>query len=447
MKPLALALTLFAASVFAQAMPRAQTLPIPTPTGAKDTAIWVHPTDRSRSLVFGTDQFGSAGLLAYGLDGRFHYGMPLGNTVAVDVRYGVPVGSAATDVVLTVTATGNFLLFSPDRDAGELSPLDVNALTGTATGTNANAAALYFSPRTGVLAVFVADTSGNLRHYRAASTAAGLLTLTLVRTIALGVPVQGIAADDRGERLFLTLANKGLYVLPAEASGSLTPALVESIDAGRLAGAEGVALYFTADGGGYVIASANLSSRFPVYALANGFPFVASFSVVANADAGIRGATNTRGIEVMPLSLGAPYDQGLFVAQDQLDTNYKLIPWERISSATAPTLAIDTRLDPRNWMTAAADAGKSDAGTKCTVPMVPDSGVGDGGKADAGPFDAGDCPGGSGGGGGSSGVGGGLPSATGGGNVEEPKGCGCNQAGLLVPLAALAWLLRRRRAQ
>ena len=188
-------------------------------------------------------------------------------------------------------------------------------------------------------------------------------------------------------------------------------------------------------------AEAALSSRFPVYALATGFPFVTSFTVVANPDAGIRGATNTRGIDVMPLSLGAPYDQGLFVAQDQLDTNYKLIAWEQVAGATAPRLSIDTRLDPRTWTT--ADAGDADAGAKCTVPRAVDSGVGDGGT---GPIDAGNCPSGTGGAGGSAGVGGGLPSATGGGNAEEPKGCGCNQAGLLVPLAALAWLLRRRRA-
>ena len=69
MKQLTFALVLVAGSVFAQASAKSETAPIPSgPTAANDTAIWVHPTDPSRSLVFGTDQV-SGGLYSYGLDG------------------------------------------------------------------------------------------------------------------------------------------------------------------------------------------------------------------------------------------------------------------------------------------------------------------------------------------------------------------------------------------
>lgn len=448
MKAVALSLSLLAGSAFAQAVATASTAPITTPTAANDTAIWIHPTNVGQSLVYGTDQFGT-GLSAYFLDGGLAELINIGPTRAVDVRYGVKIGARLTDVVLAVNTNGDFRLHAVDPDGGRLSAIDTAA---TNSGSNANAAALSFNPVDRTLMIFVSDFAGNLRHFRAVDDGLGRLAVTLQRTIALGNSVEGIAADDRAQRLFVTIANRGLFTLAVANGGSIVPSLVDSSDAGRLGGAKGVALYFTA-GGGYIIASASQTSRFPVYSLATGFPFVTSFTIVA--DGGMKGATNTQGIEVTPLSLGAPFTKGLFVAHDALNTNYKLVGWDDIAGVTTPVLTVDTRVDPRMPL---VDAGTPDAGTKCVVPMVTDGG--DGGELDGG--DAGDCVSGAGGGGGSgagggtSGSGGGTSSGSGGGITggsgggappEEPKGCGCGNAGLLVPLAALAWLIRRRRAQ
>ena len=446
MKRLALTISLFATAVFAQAAPTAETVPIATPTGAKDTAIWVHPTQPALSLVFGTDQFGASGLFAYGLNGAQRQQLLIGNTVGVDVRYGVPVDNFTTDVLLAAKSDGTFLLYSVDAVSGILAPIDVGP---AATGSTINAAALYFSPRTRVLMVLIADTTGKLRMYRATGNGAGKLTTQLVRTHTFDAPVQGLVADDRGERVFLTLENKGLFVLQAEVAGTPAPLVVDSIDAGRIAGASGVALYFTADAGGYVLVSSSANSRFPVYSLGAGFPFVTAFNVVAS-DAGISGAINTRGIEVTQRPLGASFPQGLFVAHDEGRTNYKLVRWEDIARVPTVPLAVDPRVDPRTWTSAidaGADAGRTDAGPPCVVP-TPDGG--DAGPSDGG--DAGACVGGTGGGsgGGSGGFGAGLgggvpPVGGGGGEGLDSNGCHCSQPGLLFPLAALVWLWRRRR--
>ncbi len=411
MKSLFLAVTLFAGAVFAQVTATAQTPPIPSGvTAANDTAIWVHPTDVARSLVFCTDGLGT-GLYAYGLDGMFRQNLPIGNTRAVDVGYNVPFGGKATDVVLTVAVNGAFRLWAPDHDAGALTTLNT---ADTLLGSNANAAALSVDPDAG-LTVFISDMIGTVSEFRVTDDGAGHLVPSLRRSLTLPAPVQGIAADDRGKRVFVTLLNQGLFFLSNEADGGTSLTTVEGADAGHLAGAQGVAVYATADGGGYVIASATQASTFAVYALSTGLPFVTSFTVVA--DAGIGGATSTQGIDVVPISLGAPFTTGLFIAHDAPVGNYKLINWSGIANASTPALAIDTSVDPR------VAAVGSDAGT----PM--DGGAGGGGGSSSSNF------------------GGKIRSGTGKLPPVEVTGCNCSSGGLLAPLAALAWLLRRRKAQ
>lgn len=446
------ALPLLVASLLTQASARVETTPIASgPTAANDTAVWLHPTTLSKSLVFGTDQLGG-GLISYGLDGTVRQALNLGLTLAVDVRYAIDVGGAPSDVVLAVSTDGNFRLFSPDPDGGALTPLDNGA---TVTGNLASSAALYNSPQAGAsLAVFVADAIGTVRQYKV-NVANGKLVPALVRTVVMPGRVEGMAVDDLNRNLFLTVASKGLFVLDAEQGGSATPEWIDSLDAGRLQGVAGVAVYLLPDAGGYVIASASQASRYAVYGLSSGYPYLTSFTLVP--DGGLKGATGSRGIDVTPLNLGAPFSKGMFVAHDPNNAggpNYKLAAWDDIAGLATPPLTVDGRLDPRTWKlldAGAADAGAKDAGTLPICPAPVDAGATDGGDAglvDAGPaIDAGPCrmPGTGGGGGTTAGVGGGYPPL--GGGPQEPMGCGCGNAGLLVPLAGLVWaLLRRRRS-
>lgn len=455
--PVLVAVSLAATLAHAQASAVVQTTPIASgPTAANDTAVWLHPTDLARSLVFGTDQVSGA-LISYGLDGTVRQSLNLGLTMGVDVKYQVSVDGNNRDVVLALGNDGAFRLLTPDRDAGFLTPIDNGA---TPTLFAPGAGALYVARGTGTVEIFVADQINKVRHYRAQSTN-GKLVSTLSRTVTMPGPVQGMAVDDLRKNLYLTVLNKGLYVLQAEPDGILTPTLIEAVDAGHLEGAAGVALYLNSDGGGYIIASASQQSRYSVYALNGTNPFITSFAIVA--DGGGFGATGSRGIDVTPLPLNATFPKGMFVAHDPNNAtgpNYKLVQWDAIA---APPLLVDTRLDPRTWIPSPVDAGKVDAGPKDAGPVLPicpipvDAGPSDGGDAgdpDAGaPVDAGPCMMGTGGGGGSGtgGAGGGFPPLGGnggtGGGLTEPMGCGCGTSGLMVPLAALAWLVARRRRQ
>lgn len=73
----------------------------------------------------------------------------------------------------------------------------------------------------------------------------------------------------------------------------------------------------------------------------------------------IDGAQQSDGTQVINLPLGDRYPQGLFITQDgdnlpavledgeNINTNFKLVPWERVAQALPHPLAIDTSFNPR----------------------------------------------------------------------------------------------------
>ena len=58
---------------------------------ADDPALWVHPTDRSQSLILGTHKL--EGLYVYGLDGKERQRLTIGRINNVDVRGDLAVAS------------------------------------------------------------------------------------------------------------------------------------------------------------------------------------------------------------------------------------------------------------------------------------------------------------------------------------------------------------------
>ena len=64
---------------------------------ADDPAIWIHPTDSSKSIVVGTNKKG--GLALYNLSGQQINFYPVGNVNNADVLYNFPLGGDTIDVI------------------------------------------------------------------------------------------------------------------------------------------------------------------------------------------------------------------------------------------------------------------------------------------------------------------------------------------------------------
>jgi 3-phytase len=86
-----------------------------------------------------------------------------------------------------------------------------------------------------------------------------------------------------------------------------------------------------------------------VYERAGANAYVTTFAIAAGS---VDRVTSTDGIEVTNFALGSSFPEGMFVAQDNTNTdgnqNYKLVPWGAIArSRSANVLAIDPTWDPR----------------------------------------------------------------------------------------------------
>ena len=66
---------------------------------ADDSAIWIHPTDPSLSLMIGADKTATGGLSLYDLSGREIRFYQVGRINNVDVRYNFPLGSTRVGLV------------------------------------------------------------------------------------------------------------------------------------------------------------------------------------------------------------------------------------------------------------------------------------------------------------------------------------------------------------
>src|SRR5690554_3150395 len=86
----------------------------PLPHDTDDPAIWIHPTDASKSIIIGTDKDSDGGLYAYDLAGNIvNQVTGLRRPNNVDVAYGLPLGDTVVDVaVLTEREAGKFRVFS-----------------------------------------------------------------------------------------------------------------------------------------------------------------------------------------------------------------------------------------------------------------------------------------------------------------------------------------------
>jgi 3-phytase len=320
----------------------------PTPgvgDGADDPAVWIHPTSPSESLVVGTDK--QAGLAVYGLDGRERQFVP-GAVNNVDVRYQFPLGGELVDLVVTSRNADSTLgVLGVDPVARRLEDVAAGPL---AAGIAVYGLCLYRSPWTGRLYAFVDSKAGAVRQFELVDDGTGRVVHRLVRSFAIGGETEGCVADDANGFVYIGEENFGIWRYGAEPLASGRTLVAATNPAGPLvADVEGLTIYPTANGGGYLIASSQGSSTYVVYDRLPPHAFRGRFRIVDFG--GIDGTSDTDGIDVASVALGPLFPGGAFLAQDNenpgFNQNFKIVPWPAIAAAFAPPLAVDTGVSPR----------------------------------------------------------------------------------------------------
>ena len=296
---------------------------------ADDPAIWIHPTQPSKSRVLGTNK--KQGLLAYDLDGKLLQELAVGRLNNVDVRPNFKFGTQTVDLAVASNRDHNSLsLFSIDRTTGELReagevPTPLKAIYGIC----------LFQPASGEIYAIANDKDGTFLQYRL-SAPDGRVQGELVRQFKVDSQPEGCVADDQRQRLFIGEEDVGVWAVDARADQPATLTSVIKVGPQLHADVEGLALY-QSDKRDYLVISSQGNDSYLVVDAEPPFAAHGAFRVGLNAAAGIDGASETDGLEVTAINLGGPWSKGMLVVQDgrkrmpEQAQNFKFVPWAEVT--------------------------------------------------------------------------------------------------------------------
>jgi 3-phytase len=344
---------------------------------ADGVCVWIHPTDRSRSLILGANKSevssGSGGIYAFNLDGGYASGtswqpgvnwFDAGQKINIsEVAYNFRAGAETWDLLCAANRTQQTIdVFRVETNAGgDLTGLtQVGAITPTALSGDCPYGLAVFHPTSqGGHSVVVSDKRGHCEQLELVYDAgAGRVTGSSVWSADIvgdGIEVEGIAADNDREVVYIASEDTNLYRY-ATSGGVIQSAgrvLVHSTSGPALAAdIEGMAIYYGDGGQGYLIASSQGSSQFAVYqrSFSGSQPNAHVMNFTIQAGNGIDKVSGTDDITVVSTDLGGRFARGLFVAHDGEDdspTTWKLVDWADVADEVVPNLAIYTGWDPR----------------------------------------------------------------------------------------------------
>jgi 3-phytase len=311
---------------------------------ADDPAIWVHPSDPSRSIIIATQK--QSGLYVYDLSGAVLQFLPDGRMNNVDVRDGFRLGGQTVSLVTASNRTSDTIsIYRVDAATRRL----VNVADGEQhTGLlDPYGLCMYRSAASGRHYVFINEGSGAMRQWELLDAGNGRVRTQLVREFSFGSQPEGCVADDETGVLYVAEEDVGLWRMGAEPDAGDARTSIATVESNEALkdDLEGVALYDLGGGRGYLVVSSQGNNTYAVFRREGENAYVGSFAVLADPARGIDGISETDGLEVLSTNLGGPYGAGVFVAQDgrniapRENQNFKLVPWSEIAGA----LNLETR--------------------------------------------------------------------------------------------------------
>lgn len=323
--------------------------------GATDPAVWLHPEDPALSLIFGADD--EAGMLVYDLAGvTLQTITDEGGVNGIDLRYNFQLNDNETTLVAAgIADEPTVVLYTISVQNRTLEKL-----TSIETGLSVAAMCMYRSAFTNAYYVFVLSEEGDLEQYRLEDDGDGQIQATLARELSVGGEVEACAVDDDLGALYIAEGEVAVWRYGAEPEAGTNRVTVDVVGGNITDEVEGLAVYYGGDQGGYLIVVNEKNDSFLLYERRAGNAFVGEFRVSETET--IDAVTEPTGIEVLNLSLGDAYPEGLFITSDdanstdgqRVDNNFKLVSWGEIAAAL--DLTVDTEFRPGQRSSAAAAA-------------------------------------------------------------------------------------------
>jgi 3-phytase len=167
-----------------------------------------------------------------------------------------------------------------------------------------------------------------------------------MRNFGLGSIVEACVADNELGFLYIGQESVGIWKFSAEPDAASRGELIAKVGQhGMAADVEGLAVYCTRGGKGYLIASSQGNNTFKVFERDGANRFVLTIDPKAGT---IDDVNDTDGIAVTNRPTSDRFPEGFLVVQDGHNSkgnqNFKIYAWEDIAT---DRLLIDTDWDPR----------------------------------------------------------------------------------------------------
>ena len=303
-----------------------------------DPAIWMHPSDPSKSLVIGTDKDSLGALYVFNLEGKVidslvRKGIQRPNNV--DVGYGLALADGLTDFAVTgERLTSRLRFFSlPDMQELNLGGFEIFQGEEGSEYRDLMGVALYKSPKTGKQYVIAGRKNGPtdgtyLWQYEITAAPEGI-QLELVRKFGHfsgEKEIEAIAVDAALGYIYYSDEGVGVRKYAAEPDmGNEELALFAT--EGFADDHEGISIYEVDDSSGYLLVSDQQANLFHVFPREgspenpHAHPLITKILLSTN---------QSDGSEVSSRSFGPKFPRGIFIAMSDNKT-FHFYRWEDVA--------------------------------------------------------------------------------------------------------------------
>ncbi len=249
----------------------------PTKHDTDDPAIWINPADPAESLVLGTDKNTDGALYVWGLDGKIKHDKVIRGLVRpnnVDIAYGVMLGGKKIDIAVLTERYAHRLRAYRLPDMAPVDGGGIPVFEGEAA-RDCMGIALYSRAADGAVFAIVsrsdyrAPRQGYLHQYRLVDDGNGVLRGVFTRSFGewSGTKeIEAIAVDNELGYVYFADENYGIrkYHADPAAEDAEDQIAVIGLDGFR-EDREGISIYKTGAGTGYIIVSNQQDNSFNLY--------------------------------------------------------------------------------------------------------------------------------------------------------------------------------------
>lgn len=305
---------------------------------ADDPAIWINPVKPESSLLICSNK--KSGIAVYDLSGKTIALYDVGKINNVDIRQGIRMNdSTLIDIVAGSNRTDNSISVLQIHPDGSLKDITAHKIK---SGFNeVYGFCLYHDLKNHELYAIVNNKEGMVEQWRLFGNDSLKIDAELSRTFkAAGSQLEGCVADDELGYLYIGEEDRGIWKFNADPDSAVVAILVDDLGNPALKDdIEGLTIYYKGGETGYLLVSSQGNNSYAVYTREGNNRYLGSF-VIADGDL-TDGTSETDGIDVTSISLGAKYPSGIFIAQDGfnyngkelVNQNFKVVNWESIANA------------------------------------------------------------------------------------------------------------------